>query len=254
MSARVPWSYVQARLQARHGERLQEADWHALEAARSLDQYIERSRASSLRRFTARFSSRMTSHALERALRGAWRDYVAELAAWSLPVWRPAILWTASLPDLPVIDALLRGERPPWAEADPVFAEFAEGKPREAKRFALAPLLPGEKRAATLPQRWHAQWQALWPKGRARERRALAKLTELVRRHVERLGGAGAQEASAPYRQELAQAVTRMFRRQSGTPVAVFCHLVLVALDLERLRGGLARRRLFAVEQTREAA
>jgi len=32
----------------------------------------------------------------------------------------------------------------------------------------------------------------------------------------------------------------------------VFCHLALVALDLERLRGGLVRRALFAA--AREAA
>ena len=63
---------------------------------------------------------------------------------------------------------------------------------------------------------------------------------------------AGPQEASAPYRRDLAQTVTRLFRRHGGTPVAVFCHLALVALDLERLRGDLVRRALF--EPAKEAA
>jgi hypothetical protein len=36
--------------------------------------------------------------------------------------------------------------------------------------------------------------------------------------------------------------------------VALFAHLVLVALDLERLRGGLIRRRLFNAELPKRAA
>ena len=75
---------MQARLQARHGERLDEGDWRALEAARSLDQFIDRSRATSLRRFTERLNASMPSHAIERVLRNGWRDYVAEVAGWSV--------------------------------------------------------------------------------------------------------------------------------------------------------------------------
>jgi len=82
MSSIPRWSYVQARLQARHGERLQEPDWRVIEAARSIDQFIERARASSLRRFTERMNARMPSHVVERMLRDTWRVYVAELASW----------------------------------------------------------------------------------------------------------------------------------------------------------------------------
>ena len=65
MNGSPRWSYVQARLQARHGERLQEPDWRAIEAARSIDQFIERARASSLHRFIQGVDARMSSHAIE---------------------------------------------------------------------------------------------------------------------------------------------------------------------------------------------
>ena len=61
------------------------------------------------------------------------------------------------------------------------------------------------------------------------------------------------QETSAPYRRDLAQTLTRIFRRHGGSPAAVFCHLALVALELERLRGDLVRRRLFEPSHATEA-
>ena len=122
MSDSPRWSYVQARLQARHGERLHEADWRAIEAARSIDQFIERARASSLRRFTERMNARMSSHAVERMLRDTWRAYVAEVANWVPAAWRQAVLWTSLLPELPIIDALAQGRSAEWVEQDPAFA------------------------------------------------------------------------------------------------------------------------------------
>ena len=126
MSDSPRWSYVQARLQARHGERLQEADWRAIEAARSIDQFIERAHASPLRRFTERVHARTSSHAIERILRDAWRSYVTEVAGWVPAAWRQAVIWTSHVPDLPIIDALLRGEAPKWIRQDPVFAGLTE--------------------------------------------------------------------------------------------------------------------------------
>ena len=136
MSDSPRWSYVQARLQARHGERLQEADWRAIEAARSIDQFIERARASPLRRFTERAHARTSSHAVERILRDAWRAYVTEVAGWVPTAWRQAVMWTSYFPDLPIIDALLRGEAPVWIEQDPIFAQLAETDLRK-RRAAL---------------------------------------------------------------------------------------------------------------------
>lgn len=249
MTSRPQWSYVQARLQARHGERLQEGDWRALEAARSVDQFIERSRATSLRRFTEHLNARMSSHAIERLLRAAWRTYIAEVGAWVAADWRPLVLWVSHLPDLPAIDALREGEMADWARHDPVFVEFVDDdsgrRVEKLEQSPLAPLIAPDAPEQSLGQRWYAHWQSLLPRRRTADERPLIELAELVKMHVKQLRGAPPQERSGRYRRDLAQNLTRLFRRHGGSPVAVFCHLALVAIDLERLRGGLVRRRLF---------
>jgi len=254
VSARPQWSYVQARLQARHGERLDEEAWRSLEASKSIAQFMERSRATALRRFTEALMPAMSSHAIERILRAAWRTYVAQIATWVAPAWRPAVLWATVVPELPAIDALLKGEAPEWAREEPYLSPFAEADPQrraaDLGRSSFAPLVaPG---ARTLAERWFAHWRASWPGPSAADRRLLTDLVRAIARHWEQLGGAAAHEASGPYRRNLARDVTRLFRHSSGRPAAVFCHLALVALDLERLRGGLVRRRLF--EPARVAA
>ena len=245
MSLRPCWSYVQARLQARHGERLTEGDWRVLEAVRSPDHFIDRARAMALRRFSERLNTGMSSHAIERELRKAWRDYVEEVASWCPPDWRPAILWCAPLADLPSFAALLRSEAPRWAQQDAALAAFFELVQGATTRSPLAVLLPGPKREPTLAGRWYAHWRSLWPHG-ARERRALTAMADTVKAHVARLDRTGPQHTSVDYRRTLAQAASRMFRSHGASPIAVFCHLALVAFDLERLRGGLVRRALFA--------
>ena len=245
MSLRPSWSYVQARLQARHGGRLSESDWRMLEAARSPDHFIDRARTTTLRRFSERLNPGMSTHAMERALRDSWRDYVAEVASWCPADWRPAILWCAPFPDLPSFAAFLGGEVPRWAQQDPVLTAFSALAQGATMKSPLEVLLPGPKCAPTLAGRWYAHWNSLWPRG-AGERRPVATLSDIIKAHVACLNCAGPQDASAPYRRTLAQALNRMFRRHAASPVAVFCHLALVALDLERLRGGLVRRALFA--------
>ncbi len=257
MSGNPRWSYVQARLQARHGERLQEFDWRAIEAARAIDQFIARTRVSSLRRFTEGIHAQMSSHAVERVLRDTWRVYVAELADWVPAAWRQAVLWTSLLPELPIIDVLLRGEAPEWIKQDPAFTELAKvDRQKRNVTAANSPfdaLVASSGREKTLAARWSMHWRSLWPRRQA-SNRALLDLTATIKAHVERLDGAGLQEASASYRRDLALKLTRMFRRYGGSPAALFCHLTLVALDLERLRGDLIRRRLFEPGLAEEAA
>jgi len=257
MSGNPRWGYVQARLQARHGERLQEPDWRAIEAARSIDQFIERARVSSLRRFTERMNARMSSHAVERMVRDTWRIYVAELADWVPAVWREAVLWTSLLPQLPIVDGMLRGETPEWIKQDPAFAELAKvdlQKPNAIPvNSPLGTLIGRHGPEKALAASWYSHWRSLWPR-RWADKTALLDIAATINAHVERLDRAGLQEASAPYRRDLAGRLTRMFRRHSGSPAAVFCHLALVALDLERLRGDLVRRRLFEPSLAGEAA
>ncbi len=249
MNERVRWSYVQARLQARHGDRLDDAAWRILEAARSFDQFLERSRTTSLHRFTDLIEVRMPSHTIERILRAAWRDYVAELATWVTPSWLPAVLWVAHLPDLPVLDSLFKGAGPDWTREDPVFAPFARGDLQdhaaelEASPFAV--YSASIDRNGSLGAQWLAHWRTLWPRSANRDRRGLDDLVGVIANHFESLARADLQDASSPYRHDLERGATRLFRQYAGTPAALFSHLTLGALDLERLRGGLIRRRLF---------
>lgn len=252
------WSYVQARLQARHGERSRDSEWGMLEAAKTLDHFLVRSHSTPLRRFTVHMNAQMTSHRIESILRAKWRDYVAEVAAWPSAAWRPAVLWGAHVPDLIVLDRLLAGDAPPdWTRDDPVFGPLV-GADRQTpaarlEKSRFSPLSSAKEGGGGLAECWLAHWRALLPRGCGADCRCLMSLAELVKVHIRRLAQAGPEETSGPRRRDLADALTRMFRRYSGTPVAVFCHLALVALDLERLRGNLVRRRLFGTEEAKGA-
>ena len=250
MRARAQWSYAQARLQARHGERPGEADWHALEAARSVDQYLERTRATSLRRFTERLDARMEPHAIERILRDARRAYVAETAGWVPKEWRGAMSWTACLAELPEIEAAARDGAPGWLGEDPAFADFTEARGEDG---AASPLVRRAGSGEPLAALWYRHWLTLRPRG-ARDDKALDDLVATVAAHAGRLRDAGPEETSAPYRGDLARRLSRLFRRHGASPVAAFSHLGLVALDFERLRGGILRRRLFGPVHARVAA
>jgi hypothetical protein len=86
------------------------------------------------------------------------------------------------------------------------------------------------------------------------ERRGLEALIDVTRAHGRQLAAAGASGASAPLRQALAVRLVQSFRQGSGTAVAVFCHIYLMALDIERFRGGLVRREVMRTSVGREAA
>jgi hypothetical protein len=57
-----------------------------------------------------------------------------------------------------------------------------------------------------------------------------------VREHLAAFGGLP-PEAAAASRERLAERVLRQLHDAAGQPAALFAYLLLVALDLERLRG-----------------
>ena len=283
MSTSPQWSYVQARLQARHGERLDEGGWRALEAARTLNQFLERSRATPLRRFADHLNAQMSSHAMERMLRAAWRDYVAEIADWVTPAWQPAVQWTAHVPDLPVIDAVIKGKAPAWAQADPVFSALAEMAPQKnAPRrgnhvlLSLFPLIPAQagiqgqdykvgnlphwvpafagtsgvsvddKRGEnSLPRRWLAHWRSLWPQRRGPDSDALGKFARCRARPYAAARARRRRRCQRPLSPRSGAGPDAHFSPRQRNAGRGVLPSGAVALDLERLRGGLVRRRLF---------
>jgi hypothetical protein len=253
MSMLQGFAYAQARVQARHGERLSEADWQGLEAARSPEIYLDRARFTSLRRFTERLDAHMDAHAIERGLRAAWRSYVLEIADWMPQAWRSAVEWCACLPDLAIIDALLsRPLRPDWVAEDPVFAALVESKRPAIHRGApreLPPLEPLRPADGPIAARWLSHWKSLWPGATAPL--ALASLAAAVVGTFTELQRTVATAARC--RRELERVLVHHFRRSSGTAAAIFCHLGLVVIDIERARGAILRRLLFANDAPRGA-
>ena len=63
--------------------------------------------------------------------------------------------------------------------------------------------------------------------------------------HLEGFGELPPGEPAWKAREAFQGRMARYFRRHGGQPVAVFAHLGLVALELERLRAELATRALY---------
>lgn len=277
-------AYLQARLQARHGDRPSGDDWRLAESSADLSHYLEAVRRTALKRWLGDVNHEMSPEDIERHLRAAWREGVDTIAAWSPADWRAAVEWLRWLPELPAVAHLLNGERvPPWMRADPVTREFAfeeDARLRDAlSEQALAPLLaadPAADRAANtatgtsdtalrtttrrgrsqasataapVARAWIDEWRRRLPRAgycgsaTAEERRRLAAMLAEVQAHVEAMRASEEPDGRA-LRNALADRLVRHFRHGAGTAVALFAHLALDGLELERLRAGVVTRRL----------
>ena len=255
MTGRAELAYIQARLQARHARRPTEAMWGLLEASKDLGHYLETARKTGLARWTEVLSGDMGSGGLERGLRNGWRAYADEVAALSPRAWRDAVRWTASLVDLPGLTHLLAGlPAPAWMRDDPIFAALALDDPSVRHQALLgsplAPLVEGWEADQSLRAAWLAHWHRLWPSESSRAIGALDTLIGLFERHVTAIAAEASNRTDVcNLRAILDHALVAAFRRHGQQPAAIFCHLGLVALDLERLRDGLVRRAIFPHRQ-----
>lgn len=204
------FAYAQSRLQARYGQRPDEALWRTLESSRGAGHYLEQTRVGALARWTEGLADARDPHRVERHLRARWQRHVDEVAGWLPRGWQAAVRGFGRLPELALA--------PPAAAPDPQAAA-----------------------------RWLAAWQRMLPAAPAEaalcRRPAELLLPRLAGRHDE--AGPGRSAGAAAGQRTLA----RLFRRHAATAVAVFAYLALVALDLERLRGGLVVRALFEPER-----
>jgi hypothetical protein len=186
------------------------------------------------------------AHEVERALGTALRSDIEAVAAWQPPPWRPAFLWLRALIELPVAHHLLTG-RPAteWMAGLPLSGGAAE-RTAEARQQALArsplgPLLPARDDAPGLLEGWVRQWHRLLPPVPSAYAPALRELESALRRYRSQVASGEAEPDAG-----LETALTRLFRRHAREPAAAYAHMGLLALDLQRLRAGLLRRRLFA--------
>jgi hypothetical protein len=240
------FGYAQARLQARHGARADESLWRRLATTDDFTSYLQAARRSKLRPWVLGIQPGESSHGIELHLRQQFRRYVDEVARWLPARWRDSIRWAKRLPDLPALQYLMNGEvAPAWMLDDPdlrVFASETITLRMEAMRNSdVNPLLAGWRRGNALPEAWIEHWQRLWPATEP----GLLSFAALLRRHI-RLLQAPDAVSTADRRRQLQRGLVRAFRRHSLEPAAACAHLALIALDLEKLRGELAWRLLFA--------
>ncbi len=242
--------YAQARLQSRHGRRATEAQWQQLESTREFGALLDVARAGPLRPWVAGITTQTISQEVETVLRAHWHAAVAEIMAWMPGAWHGALAWCAVLPELPVLQHLARGGAPEaWLEQDPRWRELC-AVPHGERAAVLAhgpwrPLASAWSAPDTLASVWQDEWRRRLPRPLHDAADSLWQVMAALRLH-------GAAFARAPpgsgtqLRRALQARLSLLMRRATLEPAAAFIHLALSALELERLRGELLGRKLFA--------
>jgi hypothetical protein len=242
--------YLQARLQAGYGSRPDADDWRLLEASADLQHYIDALRSTALKRWVRGISPDSSAIEIERTVRANWRDVVARLAAWAPPEWREAVLWFQWLPELPGLAHLLDGGSvQPWMLADPVASAYAMDSVPEVlnalETTEMAPLSASLRQSPDAWAAWRGILQSLMPSDLpVMTQQGLAALEAVIQEHAGFMRSAEPLQDGQELRAGLRAQLGRVFRRASGTVVALFAYLGIEALELERVRAGLVTRRL----------
>ena len=145
------------------------------------------------------------------------------------------------LVELPLVAGLLRGDgraRAAWPEMPANADVGARAEVLRSAGYAPLAATPQDGGARALTATWLAEWRRRLPPGAQRDR-ALGAPAEWL---VPRLRDGAAERAAAV--EPVRRALVKLFRRHAFSPVATYAHLALVALDVERLRGGVAARSL----------
>lgn len=241
--------YTQTRLQARHALRPDERSWQLVESQRDLGNFLQSARQNTLKPWVTGLEVTDHHHLLETALLQRYRDYIDDVASWVPQGWRKAVQWTKSLTYLPALLHLLRGNSPQaWMLQDPVLRQFtAIHQEQRSAAFAqsdYAPMAQAQREGHSLLGAWLMRWQDLWPDERTGQQASLGLLRATLQQHLLSFPQE-APDTGWRRREELAHKLGMMFRKYSYQPAAIFIHLLLIALDVERLRGNIMQRQLF---------
>ncbi len=252
MDRHAEFGYAQARLQAHHAARPDEGAWRRIESIGELETFLQDARTGSLRPWVLGLSADVDVHVLEYTLRQQLRAYIDAVARWQPARWRAAVRWARVLPDLPLLQHLLSGEASPdWLRHDPEFgpALREDGTIRweVLQAIGYAPLLTAWQHGTPLAQAWVEHWRSLWPDRPAPVHAALDALAAMLADYMQVLADGDVAQGTAAL-DMLALRLHRLFRRNTHQPAAGFSHLALVALDVQRLRGAVLRRKLFPVQ------
>lgn len=249
MTIEPGFAFAQPRLQARHGRRLTDAAWREAERSLDLARCLQVLRGSSLRPWVAHIAADTDLAGLERTLRRDWLIYVDSVARWAPADWHPAVEWTATLCYLPLLAHLKAGNHAPrWTRSEPGWQQLGAADhtslPALLATTALAPLAAVGDDDDVI-RAWLAHWQELWPADISQSTRTgLDALEQATLDHLAFVATAAMPDEPAALRSAYAERILRLFRRHAGSAVAMFCHVALTALDVERLRGALIASRL----------
>jgi hypothetical protein len=252
MSMEADFEYVQTRLQARLALLPDEATWLRLGAVRGLAPYLEAVRGSSLGVWANVLAADTGAAAIDQTCRRLLLESIAQAARWVPAPWADAVRWLRWTVCLPELDVWLRGGAAPRGGEEAAFLAtgLAAGQGGRACDLAGEAAVLGEAFRAGQPLAgaWTHAWRRRWPACAAETRESLESLLDLLRRHGQRFPGLALREAW-PARRALRQAVRHLFRRAAQSPAAVCAYLLMLALDLERLRADLTRRVLFGARE-----
>jgi hypothetical protein len=242
------FAFAQARLQARYGARPRAADWSHIAATADLGALLQLLRNSPLARWTGRIGPRPDVHEIERRLREEWTRGVDEVAGWQPDTWRDGIRWLRWIAYLPTLQKLARGGRAyAWMREDPVLGPIVAREPRDRGaalgRTPLAPLAAGFAPPHDVAGAWTRHWRRLWP-ARHPGRTALDVLLRATAEQRDVLARLPDNASSGDALAGLERRFQLSFRRNPLSPAAAVAYLGLLALDLRRMRGALARRSL----------
>ena len=240
--------YALVRVQAQYGRRPDTNEWRRLEASHDLGQYLEAARSSLFDPWVSSLDRSRDVHVIERTLRVAWRSYVRRVAGWHPRRWQPWLTWLEWLPTLGLMGRVEHaGQAPVWLLADPILGTVVQGVPAERaaviKGTALAAFEPAIAGRVPLADLWLRRWRERRPSVDTFTEQLLAAVGRAVQEHARMLAVEGADAGAL--REGLRERLNRLFRAAAGTVVATLCHLALMALDFERLRGGIVNRALF---------
>jgi hypothetical protein len=241
--------FAQARLQARHGQRVDAAAWRRIETMREFAPLLEIARGTALRPWLVGIGADSAADRIEATLRGHWRATVGEVVGWMPGPWQPPLAWCAVLPDLAPLQHLARGgEAAAWIAGDATLGELCAAQPQARAALLGAGPFAALAVAWTLPQTmataWRAEWQRRLPRPLGDAGDALGQLVGTLDDHAAAFAGAASAQGWQ-LRGALYARLSLLLRRAALEPAAAFIHVALCALDLERLRGELLRRVLF---------
>lgn len=222
------FEYAQVRIQSRYAARADASAWREMEHARELSRLIELARRSGFDRVVARLPTPLGLHALDVALREQWHERVDEVAGWMPLAWQAAVQWCALIVALPFMQYLADGGIPHgWMQDETSFAELSAQLGPEAVATG-----------------WYRELRRSMPRLSEEEAAHFLVFVGIIESHRGAFSRAAVDDGWR-LRQLLKEKLTALFRRSTLAPLAAFAFLALQWLELERLRGEIARRLAF---------